>query len=137
MGRAHGADVLPQAVAETRPKAIVVTNLFRDQLDRYGEVDYVAGLWRAAFANLPPSAVAILNADDPLVASLGEHTRAAVLYYGIEDPRYGSPRIQHATDSARCRKCGLPFQYEVAYFSHMGRYSCPRCGLTRPRPAVY
>jgi len=124
-------------VAEARPRAVVVTNLFRDQLDRYGEIDHLAGLWRQALGALAPSATAVLNADDPLVASLGAATRAQVVYYGIEDTRHGSPQLQHAADSKHCLACGSRFAYEVAYYGHVGKYYCPRCGARRPQPQVY
>ncbi len=128
---------LPQAVAATRPRVVAVTNLFRDQLDRYGEVDHVAGLWRQALRALAPSSTAVLNADDPLVASLGQDTRARVLYYGIEDSRYGQPGLQHAADSKYCLSCGTAYAYEVTFYGHVGRYACPSCGAARPRPQVY
>lgn len=128
---------LPQAVAETRPRVVVVTNLFRDQLDRYGEIDFVAGLWRNALSSLPPTSTVVLNADDPLVASLGASPAAQVLYYGIEDATYGLPGLQHAADSKRCLSCGTPYKYEVVYYGHVGKYSCPNCGLSRPQPNVY
>lgn len=128
---------LPQAVAETQPRAVVVTNLFRDQLDRYGEIDYLAGLWRRTLASLPPSSTAILNADDPAVAHLGSGLRAQVLYYGVDDARWGSPGPQQAADSHHCLACGSRFRYTVAYYGHLGSYQCPNCGAARPQPQVY
>lgn len=128
---------LPQVVNEIQPRALVVTNLFRDQLDRYGEIDYIAGLWRRALAAMPPSSVAILNADDPLVASLGADTAARVVYYGLEEAGFSLPDLQHAADSKFCLVCGARYQYEVIYYSHIGKYFCPNCGATRPQPTVY
>ena len=129
--------ILPRAVAEMRPRAVVVTNLFRDQLDRYGEVDHVATLWRQALGRLDPEAVAVLNADDPLVASLGMGTAGRVVYYGLEDTRYGLPGPEHAADPKYCPSCGNPYRYELTYYAHVGRYACPQCGLARPQPLVY
>ncbi|HOG46781.1 MAG TPA: MurT ligase domain-containing protein, partial [Anaerolineae bacterium] len=128
---------LPLAVSATRPRAVVVTNLFRDQLDRFGELDHVAALWRRALAALPAASTAVLNADDPLVAALGAATPAHVLYFGIEDTRLGSPGLQHAADSKDCLACGAPYAYEVAYYGHLGKYRCPGCGAMRPQPQVY
>lgn len=128
---------LPLVVAEAQPRAVVVTNLFRDQLDRYGEIDHIASLWRRALALLAPSATAVLNADDPVVAGLGASTRAQVLYYGIDDTSHGSPQLQHAADSKHCLACGAHYAYEVAYYGHLGKYRCPRCGAGRPQPQVY
>ena len=127
---------LPQAVAQTRPRAVVVTNLFRDQLDRYGEIDHVASLWQGALASLPPSSTAILNADDPAVAHLGQGLEARVLYYGIDDARWGSAGLQQAADSQHCLACGARYHYRVAYYGHLGDYRCPHCGRARPQPHV-
>ncbi len=128
---------LPRVVAEVQPRVIVVTNLFRDQLDRYGEIDYVARLWRQALATLPSSSTVILNADDPLVASLGAGTPARVRYYGIEHAPYSAAELPHTADSRFCLACGSPYQYEAVYYGHLGRYTCPRCGAVRPQPGIY
>lgn len=128
---------VPQVVAQTRPRALVITNLFRDQLDRYGEIDYVAGCWRLALAALPPSSTVILNADDPLVASLGTGTAARVVHFGLEDTRYALPQLPHTADSRRCLACGAPYRYQAIHYSHLGHYACPSCGAARPTPTVY
>ena len=128
---------LPPVAVETHPNVVVITNLFRDQLDRYGEIDYIANIWRKALATLPSASAVVLNADDPLVASLSQSTSARVVHFGIEDTRYGAPGLQHAADSKRCLSCGTPYKYEVAFYGHVGKYSCPNCGAVRPRPSVY
>ncbi len=127
---------VPGAIAETRPGIVLVLNLFRDQLDRYGEVDTIARRWRAAFATLPPSAAVVLNADDPGVAGLGEDLQCRVLYYGLEDLQHGVGAARHVADSAFCRRCGTPLDYMPAFYAHIGHYHCPNCGLTRPAPEV-
>ena len=128
--------VMPAVVREVRPKVILITNLFRDQLDRYGEVDYLAKLWRQALAELGEDSTVVLNADDPLVASLGEAIRPQVLYFGLEDERQGSPTLPHAADSKSCLHCGARFDYSVVYYGHVGKYHCSNCGATRPLPQV-
>ncbi|MBI2201770.1 MAG: DUF1727 domain-containing protein, partial [Armatimonadetes bacterium] len=125
---------LPLVVAEAKPTVVVINNLFRDQLDRYGEIDYIAGLWRKALRQLPSSARVVLNADDPLVASLGKSLAASVLYFGIEDERYGRATLEHAADSKSCVSCGARYAYAVAFYGHVGKYSCPNCGAKRPIP---
>ncbi len=88
-----------EATAAVRPDVIVFTNLFRDQLDRYGEIDSVAEVWRRTLAALPEGeTVLVLNADDPLVASLGS-TATSVVTYGIDDPSMGTGAAEHAADS--------------------------------------
>ncbi len=127
---------LPHAIPPTRPRVIVLTNLFRDQLDRYGEVHYVAEIWRRAVAGLPPEAVLVLNADDPLVAQLGREHRGPVCYYGVEVPELGTPGLPHTADARLCPACSTPLAYDTAFYGHLGHYRCPGCGLARPTPAV-
>ncbi len=127
---------LPEAIRETDPKAIVINNLFRDQLDRYGELDTVAATWKTALQGLPNSARIILNADDPLVASLGEDARAKVVYFGLEKGPWARDGMEHAADSVACVKCQTPLEYSSVFLGHLGHYRCPRCGWSRPTPTV-
>lgn len=125
---------LPQALAETQPRLVLIHNLFRDQLDRYGEIDTVAGKWRSALASLQPTATVLLNADDPAVAYLGHNLAAQVRYYGLEDARHASGSAAHIADSQFCQRCGTRYHYQHAFYAHIGHYACPACGLHRPLP---
>jgi UDP-N-acetylmuramyl tripeptide synthase len=125
---------MPAAVAETLPRLVVIHNLFRDQLDRYGEVDTVAQHWRGALATLPATSTVLLNADDPAVADLGEGLAAQVRYYGLDDPAHASGAGGHIADSQFCRRCGARYVYDLAFYAHIGHYHCPRCGHRRPEP---
>lgn len=127
---------VPDAIRETQPRVVLILNLFRDQLDRYGEVDTIARRWRSALATLPETALVVLNADDPAVAGLGEDLRCRVIYYGLEDTTQGVGAIRHIADSAFCRRCGTAFEYSPAFYGHIGHYRCPKCGLARPTPQV-
>jgi lipid II isoglutaminyl synthase (glutamine-hydrolysing) len=124
----------PQALRETRPRLVLLHNLFRDQLDRYGEVDTIAGQWRAALAQLPPESVVLLNADDPSIAGLREGLRARVSTYGLEDLRHASDSAAHVADAQFCARCGGRYQYEPRFYAHIGHYRCPQCGSARPQP---
>jgi UDP-N-acetylmuramyl tripeptide synthase len=126
---------LDRVTPQLRPRAILLGNLFRDQLDRYGELEAIADRWAALVAALPEQAGLVLNADDPLVADLGRE-RAGVIYFGVEDPSMAMPQLQHASDSKHCRRCGAAYGYEAIYLGHLGRYRCPSCGQERPRPSV-
>jgi UDP-N-acetylmuramyl tripeptide synthase len=126
----------PRAVALCQPRLVLLHNLFRDQLDRYGEVDYVAGRWRPALQSLPPTATVALNADDPAVADLGRDLAARVLYYGLDVPTLGQNAPDHTADARYCRRCGTPYLYAPAYYGHIGLYRCPQCGHSRPQPDV-
>ncbi|MFQ5880807.1 MAG: MurT ligase domain-containing protein, partial [Dehalococcoidia bacterium] len=124
------------AVAAMQPRLLVITNLFRDQLDRYFEVDYVARLWARALRRLPASATVVLNADDPQVAYLGQGLQNPVLYYGLEESRYARPALEHAADSRRCPHCRVDLAYTSSFYAHLGHYRCPECEWQRPAAAV-
>ncbi len=125
---------LDSVSAALSPRVIVLGNLFRDQLDRYGELETIGERWAALIATRPTKLV--LNADDPLIADLGrEHSDT--LYFGVEDPAVASAGgLTHASDSKRCRRCGAAYTYAQVYIAHLGVYSCPGCGRRRPAPAV-
>ncbi len=132
---------LPRVAEQLEPKLIVLGNLFRDQLDRYGEMEALVEEWAKAVAARPAGTGLALNADDPLIADLGrdpdtERPGEGVLYFGIEDHSQALPELQHAFDAKHCRRCGHPYAYEVAFVGHLGHYSCPNCGAQRPRPDV-
>jgi len=123
---------LPEIARRVAPRAILLGNLFRDQLDRYGELETVAAGWRAAVASLPEARL-VLNADDPQIADLAGP--GAVLF-GLDDPAVARPALQHAADSTHCLRCGTPYEYAAAYVGHLGDYRCPSCGHARPPLAV-
>ena len=133
---------LPQVVRAIPPRVAVFTNLFRDQLDRYGEVDSVITYWKQAVAMLSQETTLVLNADDPSVAYLGTSFAGRVLYYGIEEFALESIQQQDTTtrhqvmDAHTCPRCGNEFTYSVRFYSHMGHYFCPHCGYTRPQVDV-
>lgn len=125
---------VPLLLPELRPRVAVFNNLFRDQLDRYGEVEAVAALWRRALAAMPPELPLVLNADDPAVASLGEG-RTFVTYFGIEDTTLDRGEPDHAADALNCR-CGGRLIYSAVFFGHAGHWRCPACGRERPQPTI-
>jgi UDP-N-acetylmuramyl tripeptide synthase len=120
---------LPEVVRRLRPRALLLGNLFRDQLDRYGELELVAAAWRDAVASLPDAEL-VVNGDDPQVGDLARGRRARV--FGLDDPRLARPALQHAADSKYCLRCGTPYDYAAAYVGHLGDYRCPNCGHARP-----
>ncbi|MBM3283390.1 DUF1727 domain-containing protein [Candidatus Gottesmanbacteria bacterium] len=111
---------------------VVLLNLFRDQLDRYGEVDLIAKKWENAISKLSKNATVILNADDPQVAFLGRGLPCRVAYFGINKPERFLQTREHATDSNYCRNCGVKLKYDGVYFSHIGIWNCPECNNKRP-----
>jgi len=123
---------LPRVLGRVRPRAVVITNLFRDQLDRYFELDQLARRIGDAIAALDPSVTLVLNADDPIVASLGPRHRGAALYFGVDDPSVGGSVPQAISDATRCPRCRAPLRYARVVLAHEGDWSCTSCGLTRP-----
>lgn len=126
--------VLPQAILETNPKVVVITNLFRDQLDRYGEINTLRKIWQDALKKT--RAALILNSDDPNVAHLGHDTKGKVVYFGLSDKKQGRKILPRIADAKYCPICATPLVYETIYASHMGEYRCPECGHKRPQPQV-
>jgi UDP-N-acetylmuramyl tripeptide synthase len=122
---------LPEVLRRVRPKAVCLGNLFRDQLDRYGELELVVERWRDAVAQLPKETTLVVNGDDPQLGLLAQaHGRSVV--FGLDDPRMARPALQHAADSKYCVICGTPYEYQAAYVGHLGDYRCPNCGHARP-----
>ena len=126
---------LPEVMERVRPRAVSLGNLFRDQLDRYGELEHVAQRWRRAVGSLDPAAWVIANADDPQVGDLARERERRLLFC-IDDPRHASPTLQLAADSKLWLFCGTPYEYAAAYVGHLGDYRCPSCGHARPQPDV-
>ncbi len=124
---------LPELARRLRPRAVCLGNLFRDQLDRYGELELVAERWRGAVRELPEDSALVVNGDDPQVGALGRERRSGTrTVFGVDDPRHAHPALQHAADSKWCIRCGTPYEYAAAYIGHLGDYRCPACGHRRP-----
>ena len=122
---------LPEVARRVQPRVVCLGNLFRDQLDRYGELELIAERWRGAVETLPESAALVVNGDDPQVGDLAR-VRAGATVFGLDDPRHARPSLQHAADSKYCVSCGTPYEYAAAYVGHLGDYRCPACGHARP-----
>ncbi len=127
---------LDSVVPALAPRALLLANLFRDQLDRYGELETIADRWAATVAATPGTQL-VLNADDPLVADLGRDRDGGVTYFGVQDDGVALGDMAHASDSKHCRRCGAPYVYDAIYLGHLGRYHCPNGDARRPQPGVY
>ncbi len=125
--------VLPYAVSALKPKAIVFTNLFRDQLDRYGEIEHITNLWCQAIDKLPSDTILVLNADDPSISELSFSHQGPVHWYGIEDPSIANSH-DAPVDARWCSNCENPFLYELTISSHLGWWRCESCGRVRSQP---
>lgn len=123
---------LPEAIENTKPKIIALLNLFRDQLDRYGEVDTTRAKWQKALLTLNQGSNLILNADDPGIAILAKEFKDRVIYFGIKDKKLSLPQIAQVADVRHCLNCGAALNFQTTLSAHMGRYSCPNCDFKRP-----
>ncbi|MBA2767223.1 MAG: DUF1727 domain-containing protein [Solirubrobacterales bacterium] len=137
---------LDRVTGQLRPRALLLANLFRDQLDRYGELETIAERW-AEVVRAGGSRTLVLNADDPLVADLGRERAdgagetgadgaGETVYFGVEDVGVALPGLSHASDSKHCRRCGTPYAYDTVFLGHLGHYHCPAGDNRRPEPQV-
>jgi len=127
---------LPRAVDEIQPRAAIVLNMFRDQLDRYGELEKIAKTIESALSRLPDGAHAILNADDPRVGEIGLGLASKPLWFGLDDPGVAMHELPHAADARTCPRCGASLKFSAVYLGHDGVYRCPNGDFGRPRPLV-
>ncbi len=129
-------NVVPKVLQPIQPKLILCLNLFRDQLDRYGEVDTISQRWGNAIAYLPPETVIVANADDPTLSYMGQQLTQNVLFFGLSEPEQYLDEIPHAVDSIYCPNCGHSLAYQGVYLSHLGDYDCPSCGFHKGQLAI-
>ena len=126
---------LDSVVDQARPRVLVLMNLFRDQLDRYGELEVLADRWADLVAGLSVTTTVVANVDDPAVEAIGR-AASATLTFGVTDHSVGRDGLTHAADSTTCRTCGTVLEYDLVTIGHLGHWRCPGCGLVRPEPAV-
>ena len=129
-------NVLPLVVDIIKPEFILALNLFRDQLDRYGEVDNISQRWQQAILRLNPNTIIILNGDDPTLAYLGKNLTQQVLFFGLNQPELYLDNPPFATDSTYCPSCGKALDYQGFYLSHLGDFNCANCSFTKPNLAI-
>ena len=127
---------LPEVAERLQPGTILLGNLFRDQLDRYGETETLADAWASLASRLAGNTGFILNADDPLIADIGNSSGPETVYFGIDDESQALPELQHAHDAKLCRVCGHELTYDSAFVGHLGHYHCESCGMRRPQPEI-
>lgn len=125
-------NTLPKMLDDLTPDYVILLNLFRDQLDRYGEVHTIAAYWDEELRKLPKETTVIFNADDPEIANLGNRTTATPFYFGLKNKK-NAGKEEHAADSIYCPNCENKLAYDSRTFSHLGDWECKKCGLKRPK----
>lgn len=126
---------MPAVCESVAPDIIVVSNIFRDQLDRYGEVDTTRKLLEDAL-NLVPQAELVLCADDPHVAQLGIGRDQKVSYFGINISTLKALKHDHTGDVPTSPTTGAPLVFSSRYFGHIGKYKAVDNSFVRPDPDV-
>lgn len=123
---------MQHVIPEIQPDVVVITNIFRDQLDRFGELHAVARGLDKVLETLPETSTIILNGNDPQVANFGTNAKARRVFFGLNTTEIGTPVPEQSADVIRCIHCQEDLDYKVAYLSHLGLYRCPNCGYTLP-----
>jgi UDP-N-acetylmuramyl tripeptide synthase len=118
-----------------QPDILVVTNFFRDQLDRFGELYSTLNNVRSGIEK-SPNAKLVLNADDSLCASLAHNSKRDVIYYGFARGASDSDEKVENSDAVYCLYCKNRYEYSYQVYGHLGVFSCPNCGYSRPSPQV-
>lgn len=120
-------------LGQLKPDCILITNISRDQLDRFGEVDITLHKLKEAFA-MVPEAKLVVNCDDALTYALAEESNNSFITYGINQQIFDEVSRPKVRDSTICRFCGKKLEYTFFHYGHLGHYYCPNCGLERPEP---
>src|SRR5581483_9519254 len=123
-------NTLPLILKEITPDIIVLLNLFRDQLDRYGEVRTIVANWQQALSKLDNKTTLVLNANDPQIAYLGSYTNLKSYYFGLNSKSTNAN--YQASDSLYCPNCNTKLVYKNIIYSHLGSFVCPTCKFKTP-----
>ncbi|MDD3893703.1 MAG: Mur ligase family protein [Syntrophomonadaceae bacterium] len=122
---------VPLLLQEIQPQALLVTNFFRDQLDRYGELDNTIRLIRDAIKGKKDLEL-VLNADDPLLADFERYSGLKSWYYGFDDTAYDEFAGNNTREGRYCVLCGHELDYERYHYAQLGKYHCPACDNHNP-----
>jgi lipid II isoglutaminyl synthase (glutamine-hydrolysing) len=127
---------LPEVLSQVSPTTLVFTNVFRDQMDRYLDLDYLTRRWERCLWSLPADTTLVLNADDPRLAYLAADLPNPRIFYGLDDTGHHRSGVDHTSDFPRCPRCTGELGYTCVFYAQLGHWSCAHCGLTRPAPQV-
>ncbi|MBI2195801.1 MAG: DUF1727 domain-containing protein [Candidatus Levybacteria bacterium] len=112
--------------------SIVLLNLFRDQLDRYGEVNIIANKWQDSLKRLPKETVLISNGDDPMLSFISAKSGLNTFYFGLQKKKLSNARANSDVDFLYCPNCSTKLEFESRSYSHLGKFKCPKCNFANP-----
>ena len=128
--------VLPQVAEKIKPEMIILLNLFRDQLDRYGEIENIRSRWINTFAkDIFMKSKLIVNADDFLLSDIANSFQGEVSYFGIDDQLLSENTSNRITEISYCY-CGNKIIHSLLYYAHIGKWQCSNCENTRKQPDI-
>ncbi len=125
-------NTLSEAIKQLRPQAIVLLNLFRDQLDRYGEINVISQNWREALSRLNQPITLILNAQDAQIASLTSQKNIKTYFFGLSSQYLNKKTTSFEADSIYCPRCLHKLTFQNVAYSHIGNFECPECHFRTP-----
>jgi lipid II isoglutaminyl synthase (glutamine-hydrolysing) len=128
--------VVPGAIKSLKPEIILFTNLFRDQLDRYGEIDTLLSIWQQSLKLLPSNSTVIYNCDDPSLNHLASTVKQKIISYGLPKNKSSKQTLSASADAIFCPLCHQPLTYQVIFTSHLGHYHCSNCHFKRTTPTL-
>lgn len=128
--------IAPKAIKALKPNIILFTNLFRDQLDRYGEIDTLLDSWQQSLKHLPKNSTLIYNSDDPSLNYLASTTKIKTISFGLPQSLKVKSTLSKSADAIFCPNCHQPLKFETIFTSHLGHYQCPNCNFKRKTPSL-
>ncbi|MEX2013126.1 MAG: MurT ligase domain-containing protein, partial [Candidatus Levyibacteriota bacterium] len=123
---------LPAIAHSTKPYAIILLNLFRDQLDRYGEVNIIASKWKKTIEKLPKETLLISNGDDPMLSFISAKSGLNSFHFGLPKDKASNSKQTSDVDFLYCPSCQTKLEFENITYSHLGKFKCPKCKFTNP-----
>lgn len=128
---------LPMVLKEIEPDVLILLNLFRDQLDRYGEVNTIAEKWKKAIQNLSDKTLIIANGDDPQLTYISQLSQNKTVFFGLDKKEMKKDKITNDADFLFCPNCKQRLKFGSLVFSHLGDYKCAGCGFVHPKTETF
>ncbi|MCQ4636504.1 MurT ligase domain-containing protein [Anaerovorax odorimutans] len=120
-----------KVIPHFQPDFMILTNLFRDQMDRYGDIDATMELLSRAI-EMAPEMKLLINGDEPLSVYLAQRNQNPMITYGVSQQVQELQDTKEIREGQFCKCCGEKLRYRFYHYGQLGDYCCPKCGFTRP-----